>query len=357
MRVLVVGARGIPNVEGGAEKNAEKIFPRMVAMGAEVDLLCLTGATDRDEYRGVKLPRVPNIKLLGTDKLAYYFYAPFYALKFRPDVVHFQGLGSAIFLWLYRLSGVTTVVRYGSADYMLEKWGFLGRLGFRWAEWQLRLAHRVVAVTPALKERLADKGIERNVVVIPNALDDAERPADTANLDRLDLHGKKFVLSVGRVTAQKNFILLVEAFKLAKSQGAVLDKLVIVGGLDETAYVDALKPHLTGDVILTGRLPRNSFLDLLTHCTVFVNSSVHEGHSNAVMEAISYELPLIVSDIPENRDLPLEPAQFFRSGDTADLAQRLGMAAADPNSLKSHRSAFLDWDQVATQTYRLYTER
>lgn len=357
MRVLVVGARGIPNVEGGAEKNAEKIFPRMVSMGATVDLLCLAGATDQDEYRGVKLPRVPNIKVLGTDKLAYYLYAPFYALKFRPHVVHFQGLGSAIFLWLYKLSGVRTVVRYGSADYMLEKWGFLGRLGFRWAEWQLRLADHVVAVTPALKERLATKGIESNVVVIPNALDDAESPADTANLDRHDLHGKAFVLSVGRVTAQKNFILLVEAFKKAKAGGARLDKLVIVGGLDETAYVETLKRYLTDDVVLAGRLPRGSFLDLLTHCKVFVNSSVHEGHSNAVMEAISYERPLIVSDIPENRDLPLESTQFFRSGDVDHLAERLGVAAADPDALKTHRSAFLDWDQVATQTYRLYTER
>src|SRR5262245_49889154 len=138
MRILVVGARGIPNVEGGAEKNAEKIFPLMVEKrGAEVDVLCLEGVTSAEEFRGVKLPRVPNVKMLGTDKLAYALYAPWCALRRRPDVVHFQRLGSAIFLWLYRLSGVRTVVRYVSADYLVGKWGLLGKLGFLWAEWQL----------------------------------------------------------------------------------------------------------------------------------------------------------------------------------------------------------------------------
>jgi hypothetical protein len=29
-RIFVVGARGIPDVEGGAEKNAERLFPLMV---------------------------------------------------------------------------------------------------------------------------------------------------------------------------------------------------------------------------------------------------------------------------------------------------------------------------------------
>lgn len=357
MRVLVVGARGIPNVEGGAEKNAEMIFPLMVDRGAEVDLLCLNGTSSGDEFRGVKLRRAPSLKLLGTDKLAAYVFAPFYALKRRPQVVHFQGLGSAIFLLLYRMAGVRTVVRYGSADYLVGKWGWIGRAGFLWAEWQLRFAHRVVAVTPALADRLRDRGIVDNVVVIPNAVDEAVPPRDTANLDRFELHGKRFALAVGRVTAQKNFPLLIDAFHKAKAQGARLDKLVIVGGLDEEAYVETLHSHLSEDVILTGRLPRNSFLDLFASCAVFVNSSIHEGHSNAIMEAISYQRPLIVSDIPENLDLPLSDDHYFRSGDVESLTQKLCEFDVSPEHFATERDRFLDWNQVAAQTFALYQER
>lgn len=354
LRVLVVGARGIPNVEGGAEKNAEKIFPLIVRKGAEVAVLCLSGTTELDEFAGVKLPRMPNFRVLGTDKLAYYAYAPWYALRHRPNVVHFQGLGSAILLWLYHFAGVRTVVRYGSADYLVGKWGLLGRTGFLWAEWQLRLADRVIAVTPALQRRLAERGIRRNVVVIPNAVDPAEPPADTSNLDRFDLHGRPFALAVGRVTTQKNFALLIKAFHRARAQGAGLERLVIVGGLDDRPYVEALRLLLDTDVILTGRLPRGSFQDLITHCTVFVNSSIHEGHSNAVMEAISYNRPVILSDIPENRDLPLGESHFFRSGDEADLAQKLIEAGRDPAPFATDRSIFPTWPEIAEATYALY---
>jgi glycosyltransferase involved in cell wall biosynthesis len=354
LRVLVVGARGIPNVEGGAEKNAEKIFPLIAGKGAEVAVLCLSGATELDEFAGVKLPRMPRVKLLGTDKLAYYAYAPWYALRHRPHVVHFQGLGSAILLWLYRLAGVRTVVRYGSADYLVGKWGLIGRTGFLWAEWQLRLADRVIAVTPALQQRLAERGIKSNVVVIPNGVDPVEPPADTSNLDRFDLHGRSFALAVGRVTSQKNFALLIEAFHLARRRGARLDRLVIVGGLDDRHYVEALKPLIDADVILTGRLPRGSFQDLITNCTVFVNSSLHEGHSNAVMEAISYERPVIISDIPENRDLPLDQRHFFRSGDAEHLAIKLIEAGEDASAFATDRSIFPTWPEIADATYALY---
>ncbi|HVW94180.1 MAG TPA: glycosyltransferase family 4 protein, partial [Devosia sp.] len=97
-----------------------------------------------------------------------------------------------------------------------------------------------------------------------------------------------------------------------------------------------------------------SFQDLITNCTVFVNSSLHEGHSNAVMEAISYNRPLVLSDIPENRDLPLASHHFFRSGDEADLAARLVEAAADPAAFATDCSIFMTWPEIAEATFALY---
>lgn len=358
MKVLVVGARGIPGFEGGAEKNAEMIFPEIAATGAKVHLFCLSGGNSPPAtYRGVTLVRAPLLRFMRTDKLAYYLYAPFYALRFRPDIVHFQGLGSAILLWLYRLGGVKTIVRYGSADYMVGKWGILGRLGFRWAEWQLRLADHVIAVTPALAERLKTRGISHNVTVVGNALDEPVRTAGSPNLERLGLAGKKYVLSVGRVTPQKNFAVLIQAFNLARSRGSDLEKLIIIGGIDDEAYYESLKAHLNDDIIMTGRMPRGTFSDLLDNCTVFVNSSIHEGHSNAVLEAISYDRPLLVGDIPENRDLPLREHQFFAVNDPDQLSGNLALAAANPAAYVADRRHFLTWRQVASATFQLYTKR
>ena len=136
--IFVVGARGVPDVEGGAEKNAEMLFPRVAAGGYRVTLVGLSGNIKADEFKGVRLLKAPHSRILNTDKLLYYVAAIFMAARRRPRIVHFQGLGSALFLWAYKLMGAKTVVRYGSADYLVGKWGLLGRLGFLASEFQLR---------------------------------------------------------------------------------------------------------------------------------------------------------------------------------------------------------------------------
>ena len=58
---------------------------------------------------------------------------------------------------------------------------------------------------------------------------------------------------------------------------------------------------------------------------VFVLPSVSEGMSNALLEAMSYGLLVLASDIPENRSV-IEHGKdgvLFRQGDAEDLARKL----------------------------------
>lgn len=201
--VFVVGARGIPDVEGGAEKNAERLFPRIAARGWRIILAGLDSKIKSSHYRGAELWAAPTVRVLGTDKLLYYIMAFFYAVRIRPDIVHLQGLGAALFLWAYKLLGCKIIVRYGSADYLLTKWGAIGRAGFRLAEYQLRFADAVVAVTPALAARLRSKGTEQNVHIIANALDDPEDFCSKKTEGISLLIEGPYMLAVGRVTHQK----------------------------------------------------------------------------------------------------------------------------------------------------------
>jgi glycosyltransferase involved in cell wall biosynthesis len=62
---------------------------------------------------------------------------------------------------------------------------------------------------------------------------------------------------------------------------------------------------------------------------VFVHASKSEGLSNAVLEAMSAGLPLVVSDIPANREAADGCANFFSPGDWRGCLQRLKELAAD----------------------------
>jgi glycosyltransferase involved in cell wall biosynthesis len=349
-KIFVVGARGIPDVEGGVEKNTERLFPLIVQQGWEVVLVGLEEHIKSSSYKGVRLLPARSSKILKTDKIIYYLDAVRLAFTERPEIVHMQGLGAAIMLWAYKLMGKKTVVRYGLADYVLPKWGLLGRWGFLLSEYQLRFADAVIAVTPALAERLRRRGIERNVHVIGNAIDSRDAYSSDASVPVPD---RPYVLAVGRVTVQKNLHRLVEGFKIFRR--AYPDAmLILAGGLDDTDYVRELSPLLDEHVQLLGKLPRSSLGPLYANAQVYVNSSVHEGSSNAVLEAVSWGAPILLSDIPENRDFGIADRHFFDPERPEAIAAALERAFSDRSAYVPDESRFLTWREVADRTAAIY---
>lgn len=346
-QIMVIGARGIPNVEGGAEKNAETLFPRVVKAGYMVDLLGLASHLHGKEYEGVRLHPAPHLTFWNTDKLLYYVFALRKALGLRPDIVHLQGLGAAIFLVFYKVLGFKVVVRYGSADYILGKWGVLGRLGFRFSEWQLRFADAIISVTPALSRRLAQRGIVSNVHTIPNALDDAAFVASSHK------EVAPYILVVGRVTSQKNILTLIDAFNLFAASHPDYE-LHIAGGLDDRPYYAVVAEKLNDKIRLLGKVPRNEVPSLLSSAKFFVNISLHEGSSNASLEAISHGLPIVLSDIPENRDIGLADTIYVSPNDPEAIAAKFHAVTEDPTSYIVDKQRFLSWEQVAEKTLDVY---
>jgi glycosyltransferase involved in cell wall biosynthesis len=347
--IFVVGARGVPDVEGGAEKNAEMLFPLVVAGGYRVTLVGLADNINADAYKGVTLLKAPRSHILKTDKLLYYVTAIFMAMRLRPRIVHFQGLGSALFLWAYKLLGARTVVRYGSADYLVSKWGMLGKLGFLLSEYQLRFADAVIAVTPALAQRLERRGIKANVHVIANAADPL--PAGEASCQLPD---GDYILAVGRVTAQKNVANLLRGFELFAAADRTGPKLVVAGGLDETDYVQQLQPLLTERTVLAGKFTRSAMGPLYRRAKLYINASVHEGSSNAVLEAIGAGCSILLSDIPENRDFGFPDQCYFDPQSPRSIAEALKRAMMDPKAYVVDAGRYLTWGAVADCTLDIY---
>ena len=62
---------------------------------------------------------------------------------------------------------------------------------------------------------------------------------------------------------------------------------------------------------------------IYTHARLFVMPSYHEGLLIALLEALSYELPVLVSDIPANMEIALDEKRFFACGDVEDLLSKI----------------------------------
>ncbi|MGQ0532242.1 MAG: glycosyltransferase family 4 protein [Caulobacteraceae bacterium] len=349
--IFVVGARGVPDVEGGAEKNAEMLFPLVAASGYRVVLVGLADNIKSETFKGVRLMKAPRSRIMKTDKLLYYVTAVFMAMRLRPRIVHFQGLGSALFLWAYKLMGAKTVVRYGSADYLVGKWGTLGKLGFLLSEYQLRFADAVISVTPALARRLEKRGIKGNVHVIANAADPLPAAGTSQQAPDAD-----YVLTVGRVTAQKNVANLIRGYELFAREQAKPPKLLVAGGLDETEYVQELQPLLTERTVLAGKFTRSAMAPLYRGSKLCINASMHEGSSNAVLEAIGAGCSILLSDIPENRDFGFPDHCYFDPHSPEAIAAALKRALANPKAFVVDPQRYLTWTAVADRTLDIYRQ-
>ena len=140
-------------------------------------------------------------------------------------------------------------------------------------------------------------------------------------------------------------------------------KLVIAGDADhETDYSKKLRQMASEDdrIILTGYITGKPLNQVYTHARLFVLPSYHEGLPIALLEALSYGLPVLVSDIPANKEVELPAKRYFRCGDIDDLKEKMEVLLEKKLSEKERQEIHTqiekkyNWDKIAQQTIQVY---
>jgi glycosyltransferase involved in cell wall biosynthesis len=188
----------------------------------------------------------------------------------------------------------------------------------RLRRWMAGRARVIVANSRGGAEYWTSARPSVRTVVIPNALAieaiDASPPA-VGELS-LGISNSPIVLSAGRFSGEKNFPVLVAAFR------RLLDvhpaTLLLCGEGPTRPSIERLISieGLASNVRLPGY--RDDLWSLMKNAAVFASTSTFEGHPNAVLEAMACGCPLVVSDIPAHREFLDETCALFVSGDDAD---------------------------------------
>jgi glycosyltransferase involved in cell wall biosynthesis len=356
--VCVIGLRGMPGVMGGVESHCEELLPRLARRAADLHLLVLgrrphMGSGER-LCGGVRVVPLPAPKRQGIETLVSSFLGVLYARRARATAVHIHALASGLLVPLARLLGMKVILTVHGADYERAKWGPAAKALLRLGE---RLgvgnSNAVICVAPSLASKLQDRYPKRARLIefVPNgapALRPLGRERDV--LARFGLTRNEFVLTVGRVEPGKGFDLLIDAFRKSRRKG----KLVIVGGAHHEADYAAQLGHSADErVIFTGVLPRETLAHLYRSAGLFVLPSLHEGLPICALEAGSAGCPLLLSDIPGNRDLGLPDIHYFRSGDADSLSEAL-RARASLYAVSAQMFDSFDWEDIASKTLAIY---
>ena len=362
--VFVVGLRGFPGVQGGVETHAENLYPLISNKGQRVICAARSPFQSRDmkSWRGVEFARIWAPRSSYLEAIVHSVLAVFVAAVRRPDIVHVHAVGPGLVTPLARLFGLRVVVTHHGPDYDREKWNFIARSVLKLGEWAaMRFSNERIVISSVISDMVRSRqGVDSHI--IPNGVNIPNLDADERFIEEYGLEKGKYVLLVSRFVPEKRHLDLISAFASAGLGGW---KLVLVGDADHPgAYDRDIRAHAkeNPDIVLTGFIGGERLKAIYQYAGIFVLPSSHEGLPIAMLEALSYGLRCIASDIPANLAVGLDGSAYFELGNVEELAGKLRQLAAEGYD-EEHRlsqrewvESKYNWDSIASETISVYRE-
>ncbi len=366
MKIFLIGQKGIPAKNGGVEKHVENLALRLAKKGHEVFAYARNNyqAEKLTNYQGVNIINLPSIGTKNLDAISHTFFACLDIIfRRKPDVVHFHSVGPSSLILLIKLfrPRLKVVFTFHCQDYRHQKWG-------RMARWYLKLGEKIgchfsdktITISKELKS-YAKEVYKIEAAYIPNG---AEKVSETGDdkLSMFNLEKGKYLVSICRLVRHKGIHYLIKAYQ----EMATEKKLVIVGdGAFTDEYVSELKKLASDNknIIFTGNQSGQILSQLYANAYAFVQPSEYEGLSVALLEAMSYGLPCVISDIPANLEAAGGNALVFKNKDSEDLKNKLtelisnpGLASELGRKIRERANTEYNWETIVDNTEKLYNE-
>lgn len=360
LRIAAFGFRSLPPRKGaaGADKFALELLPRLVARGHRVTAYTRVYPDEPDEprsgqFRGVATVALRTVASKGFDTLLHSARATFDILwRNTADVVHIQNGGNSPFAALLRLFGKRTFISQDGPDWIRDKWPVYAKAYLWLMQYVTARAPNAIIFDNVFARDHFEKKFRRRYHFIPFGADVAYDPAAAdAVLARLGLEPGGYFLFVGRFIPDKGLHYLVPAFEGVDAPDV---KLVLVGGSPNPSdYESRIRATTDPRVVLPGFIYGAEMHALMHNARAYVQPSDVEGLSPVILESAYLGVPVICSDIPQNKFIMGDRAVYFRAGDAEDLRDRLAWALAEPDALgrlaeagRAHVAATYSWDKV-----------
>ena len=247
----------------------------------------------------------------------------FFFIKYKPDYI-FSYLLSIIPLFICKfffkdIKIICSIQGYPKLNFLrLKLWKiFYSKANF------------IITMTNITKNLILEKiqYDKKRIMKVNNPIIDRniKKLSSEALLEKEEkIFNKKVIISVGRLTRQKNFILLLKAFndeKIIKNYN-----LIIVGEGENRKIMEdfIVDNNLNENVFLLGYV-KNPFR-LIAKANIYISTSAWEEPGHSILEAGYLNLPIITSDCP-NGPKELYFNKFnsfvFKNNDINDLKKKI----------------------------------
>lgn len=365
MKIVFIGGRDIHKL-GGIENYMLNLASQLVKFGHEPIVFCESDHDGEEIVNGFRVIHMigPKSNLLCKPWIG--FKATLYTIKHikNVDFIHYNAWPPSLSSPLARCFGIKSLMQGHGLEWQRSKYSALQQKIMRMMECITAHINRNLIMCSDDQTRYFNEMYGRKATTIPTAINLPDLSvADTDILERFGISPKKYFLFLARLVQDKNPNYLIEAFKQVDVSGF---QLVIAGNNPaDPEYEEFLHSLAKGreNIIFTGAIYGNDKNTLLRNAYGFCIPSTIEGLSISLLEAMSYHLPIIASNIPANREvLGDEDALWHTPENIEELISSISFAVKEKHrffsSVEKNYSIVKEnytWEKV-TKKYLKYLE-
>lgn len=145
-------------------------------------------------------------------------------------------------------------------------------------------------------------------------------------------HGHVTVVTVARFHPQKDYLTSIRAFRIAHDRVATMRYRIIGHGEDEALVRSWINAEGLDDCVEIFVNPPD-VSRLVDECDIYMSTSLWEGTSNSIMEAMDASLPVVATDVGDNCRLVGNGVTGYlcQAGDVEAIASSLVALAESPS--------------------------
>ena len=277
------------------------------------------------------------------------------------QLCHSHGLrADSINSKLKRVCSFTTIHNIPNEDYQMKFGKIKGKLMASKHKNIISDINYPIACSHAIGHWfLTRHGIETEVIsngIVASEFQKSALPIHAKNIELGLPENKKIIVVSGSLIKRKDPETIIKAFHLLNRNDTAL--LFIGSG----ALENGLRMQYESNSVLFKGAVKNVF-NYLNHSHYYVSASISEGLPNSVLEAISMELPVLLSDIASHKEIVGDDYPYlFKVTDITDLKNKMSelidnnndaLLKTSSNRVKEHFGA----NQMAEKYESLYLDQ
>lgn len=364
MKICFIGQKFVPSREGGIEVVVENLASRMASAGNDVTIFNRRRKYQKlTIYKGCKIKNVFTINTKKLDTLVYSFNSTIISKKMKFEIIHFHAEGSCAFLGLFGKKGRKNrskiVVTIHGLDWKRAKWGGFAKKFLLFCESQIvKYADQIIVLSKGDQDYF-ENTYHVKAELIPNGIDNPVKKEPNIIKKKWGLDFNGYVLFLARIVPEKGLHYLISAWKEMNLTEKGGKKLVIAGGSSHSdVYFDEIKRIAKEDstIIFTDFVYGPCLEEIFSNAFLYVLPSDIEGMPMPLLEAKSYGLKCLVSDISENTAIIDKDDFTFKHGDYLELERELKTILLSYDNYERYGRILYSWDYVTEKTLSVYKE-